>query len=327
LAVAGLVVAATLLAPKKYTTSIAFTPVASPTAGLSMSSLAGLAGQFGVSLPTGDATSSPEFYAYLMRSDAILQRLAETKYTISDDGQPVTGTFIELYEIDKGTPGKTMYEAIHRLRTKRTTIGFESRTGIVSATIKTKWSDLSYQMGVRLLQLVDSFNLQSRQGLASMETQFLTGRLDSARIELRQAENALQAFLLRNRSYESDPMLAFEHGRLQRETAIRQEVYSVLTQSFEQARLAAVHNTPTVSLVTPPTPALRFDRRQTLSKLILGLAAGFLVALAFVIAKESVRNAQAQDPSSYSVLRSLILDAKADLLVLPSARRNKPDQT
>jgi uncharacterized protein involved in exopolysaccharide biosynthesis len=322
LASAALVVAATLLAAKKYTTTVAFTPVASAGAGLSVGSLAGLAGQFGVNLPMSEPSSSPEFYAYLMRSDAILQRLAASQYSVQDGDEKLAGSFIDLYEIDEGTPGKTMFEAIHQLRTKRATIGYESRTGIVSATIKTKWPELSYQMGVRLLQLVDSFNLQSRQGQAALESQFLTGRLDSARIELRAAENSMQAFLLRNRSYESDPVLLFEQGRLQREVMTRQEVFSVLTQSYEQTRLAALHNTPTVSLVTPPAPALRFDRRRTLTKLIAGLVIGFLLALSIALAMEAVARAREGRADAFPLLRDMMREVIADAKrLIPGSRR------
>jgi uncharacterized protein involved in exopolysaccharide biosynthesis len=322
-----MVVAVTLLAPKKYTTTLSFTPVASGPAGLSAGALASLAGQFGVALPTTEPSSSPEFYAYLMRSDGVARDLVESRYTINVEGDSVVGTIIDLYEIDEGTPGKTLFEAMRVLRTKIITISFDSRTSIVSAEIRSKWPDLSLEIASRLLQLVDSFNLQSRQSLAGLESRFLVGRLDTARAELRAAENAQQEFLLRNRSYERDPVLLFEHNRLQRELATRQDVFSVLTQSYEQARLAAVHNTPTVSLVERPRLALRFDRRHTLPKLLAGMFTGFVLALGYILLVDSLARVRLQAPDSYSRFVGLAGDAANDLKSVLSTFRKRGVET
>lgn len=327
LIVAGTVVAITLALPKQYTTAFSFTPVASAGAGLSASSLAGLAGQFGVTLPTSDPSSSPEFYAYLMRSDGILRALAQSKYRVNDGGAEHAGTFIELYEVEESTPGRTMYQTLKILREEALGVSFDARTSLVSAEIKTTWPDLSLQMATRLLQLVDSFNIQSRQSLAALESEFLVDRLDTARAELRAAENSLQSFLSRNRSYESDPVLVFEYGRLQRELSTRQDVFSVLTQSYEQSRLAAVHNTPSVSVVEQPTEALRFDRRRTLPKLIGGLALGFMIALFYVIATDAVRRLREDDPSSLSEIEALAREMRSDaqrILMLRWTKRSPP---
>src|SRR5438876_484305 len=94
---------------------------------------------------------------------------------------------------------------------------------------------------------------------ASQERRFLGERLDTARAELRRAEGALEKFLQRNRSYPNSPTLLFEHDRLQREAGLRQDVYSMLTQAYEQARMQAVRNTPSISLIDHPVPALRYD--------------------------------------------------------------------
>lgn len=323
LIVGGLFVAVTLALPKVYVTSLSFTPIASTGAGLSASSLAGLAGQFGVTLPTSDVSSSPEFYAYLMRSDGILRSLAESKYQISDDGTARSGTFIELYELRKSTPGRTMYETLRVLRERTLKVSFDARTSLVSADVETKWPDLSLQMANRLLQLVDSFNIQSRQSLAGLESQFLVNRIDTAKAELRGAENALQAFLTRNRLYESDPILVFEHGRLQREVSTRQEVFSVLTQSYEQSRLAAVHNTPSVSVVDQPTEALRFKRRRTLTKLLGGMALGFMLALGYMLAVDAMRRVREDDPSSMAEFDALLRATADDAKGFVGARRTR----
>jgi uncharacterized protein involved in exopolysaccharide biosynthesis len=269
-----------LTMPKKYTTVVSFTPVT--TAG-SLGPLAGLAGQFGVNLSTSDPSSSPDFYAALLQTREILQPIAQRQYR-TDVAGPAR-SFIDIYEIGERDSARTLSEAMRVLQRDILTIGFDRQTGIVSLRIRTRWPQLSYEMGQYTVSLLNGFNLQSRQTQASAERRFLAERLDTVRMELRGSENRLQDFLTRNRSYQNDPMLAFEHDRLERDVTLRQEVYNTLTQSFEQARLSSVRNTPSISIVESPKLALRFDRRNTLPKMLAAFAAGVVLALAWVFAR------------------------------------------
>jgi uncharacterized protein involved in exopolysaccharide biosynthesis len=277
---AALLTAIVVLAlPKTYTTVVSFTPVSS--AG-SLGAMAGLAGQFGVNLPTSDPAASPDFYAALLQTREVLQPIVQQPYRLSEDSAP--RTFIQIYDIRDGDSARTLGEAMRVLQRDILTIGFDRQTGIVSLRIRTRWPELSYQIGEHTVSLLNGFNLQSRQTQAGAERVFLAERLDTVRAELRLAENRLQDFLQRNRSYTNDPILSFEHDRLQRDVALRQEVYSTLTQSFEQARLSSVRNTPSISIVESPKLALRFDRRHTLSKMVAASAVGLVIAFAWVFA-------------------------------------------
>lgn len=298
-AVAGLLaIAVVLVLPKSYKTSFSFTPVSPSAGGLPASALAGLAGQFGVTLPVSDPSSSPEFYVHLMRSDDVLRAIIETEYTVLDGKTELKGDFIDLYEIDKGERGKTLEEAIRVVRTRIIQLAFNTRTSIVTVSVETKWPEMSLQMSDRMLAVVDSFNMGGRQSVASRESAFLASRADTARRELSEAEFALQRFLERNRTYESDPKLAFEFSRLQREVGIRQSVHSAILQSFEQARLAAVHNTPTVSLVEHPTRALRFERRRTLPKAIMAAFVVFILVASWLLTERSWVQLRLRQPSA-----------------------------
>src|SRR5258705_10863226 len=59
----ALVIAATLLRPRVYTAGASFIPQA----GQQASGLSGIAAQFGLAVPAGEATQSPDFYANLAR--------------------------------------------------------------------------------------------------------------------------------------------------------------------------------------------------------------------------------------------------------------------
>ena len=312
------VVGITLALPKKYTTSVSFTPVASdmPTGGL-----AGLAGQFGVNLPSSDPSQTPDFYATLLETPDILRQLAETRYSFVDGTDTLRGTFIHLYGLEGGDSGRTLDEALRTLSSKIIAISYDRQTSIVSVDVRTKWAPLSLQMANRLLDLVNDFNLNSRQTQAGQELKFLDQRLDTARTELRAAENRLQAFVTSNRGYATDPTLTFEHDRLQRELNLRQDVYTTLTQAVEQTRLRAVRNTPSISLVEHPALALRADRRNTLPKLVGGLVGGFVLALVWLLGSELLSKGRSETPSNFESLERLWRETVADIRRLTFRRK------
>src|SRR5690606_17276767 len=70
-----LLVATLLLRGRTYTSSASFLPA---TSELSTASVAGLAAQFGFSMPASAAGQSPDFYAELLQSEEILLRAVAT---------------------------------------------------------------------------------------------------------------------------------------------------------------------------------------------------------------------------------------------------------
>lgn len=277
------VVAITLIIPKKYTTNVSFAPAVS---GVDLSQISGLAAQFGLSIPGSDPTQSPLFYADLIQSDPFLQQVAETRYTSVSGGDTISGNIIDLYEIDEKTHGEAVAEAIKLLNDKLVSVQTDRQTGIVSVSVTTKWPAISAEMGKRIVELLNDFNINSRQTQAAAQRQFVEQRADSALRELHASENAMQSFLLRNRAYQSDPSLVTEHDRIERELGLRQTVYTTLMQAYEQARVEAVRNTPSITIIGQPTPALRADRRHVIGKAVLGLFSGLVLVGGFIFIRE-----------------------------------------
>ena len=73
------------------------------------------------------------------------------------------------------------------------------------------------------------------------------------------AERAREDFLRQNRGFGNSPELMSEHDRLQRQVAMRQEVYTSLLRSQEQARIDAVRDTPLLAFID--TPSERQNRK------------------------------------------------------------------
>lgn len=295
----------TLLQRRTYTSAAAITPQDQE---MQASSLTGLAAQFGVSLPIGGGgAQSPAFYVDLIKSRPLLSRLAETSYTVprgGGTGDTLRGNLLDLYEIEADTQPLRLESALERLA-EDVTATEKLESGLVQFTVRSPWPSLSRQMANRIVELINHFNVQTRHSQAAAERRFLGDRVDSARDDLRGAEDRLREFLDANRQYENSPRLVFEHDRLQRRVTLQQQVYTSLVQSYEKARIDEVRNTPVITVVEQPYTPARPDRRYLLAKVVLTLLLGGLIAGLAAFALEGWNRLRASDAESVREFRRL----------------------
>jgi uncharacterized protein involved in exopolysaccharide biosynthesis len=288
----GLALAYTLSRADEFTTQASFRPQGSEA---SASELLALAGQFGINVPgMGGEELSPAFYQELLSSREILQRVADRGYAVEGEG---TLALVDLLEIEEDTQPLRVEEAIERLQEDLISISVGRETGIVTLAVTTEWPDLSQAIAVRLLDELQVFNLETRRSQAAAERTFIEARVDSARVALDAAEDSMQRFLQVNRRIEDSPELAFQRDRLQREISRQQQVYTGLVQSFEQARIAEVRDTPVLTILQAPYLPPGPDDRSLLLALALGVVLGGMggVVLAFVV--EAIRRPAPGDPA------------------------------
>lgn len=256
----------------------------------SFSALAGLASQFGLSGLTPSLTGgqSIPFYEELVKSPQLLARLAETSFAFVPAGQvdTIRGDLYALYAIKGKTQDKRVANMVKRLG-NRILVSSSVRAGVVRISVKAPFPELAKQVNRRVLELVSEFNVQSLQSAATEERQFAEERLSAARESLYDAEQAMQRFLERNRSYQSSPELVFEAARIQRRLELQQQVFVTLSQAYEQARIAEVRNTPVITVIDHP----ELTSRRSRSPFAMGLAAflaGFVGAVGLAIAVERI---------------------------------------
>lgn len=321
---AFLVVTVTLILPRQYTVSASFTSESRQQPQISQ--LSGLASQFGFNLPAVSGGQSPSFYADLITSREVLQAVVSTDYEVEDEELEGTADLVEIFDIEGDTRAERVEQTVELLR-ERMTAGTDVETGVVSFSVTTRWPDLSEAIGHRIVELVNEFNLERRQSQAAAERQFLEGRVEHARRDLLAAEDSLERFLERNRSYQNSPRLRFEHDRLQRRVSLQQQVYSSLVQSYEQAKIEEVRNTPVVTVVTPPERPARPDRRRLVLKAAAGLVAGGLLALLWIAWSEFLGGAAERDPETYRQFRRLVSGTKEELRRIWRRIRGRMDRS
>jgi uncharacterized protein involved in exopolysaccharide biosynthesis len=299
-AVAG--AAAALLSPRKYTASASFMPQLSEGAG--GSGAAALARQYGVNLGNERPGYSPQFYADLLVSRDILRRVVETRYPgsgASDRGR----SLMEIYD------EPIWYEAIDELRSNLS-VSVGKETDVVDVAVSTISPRVSEQVVAQLLELLNEFNLAVRRQKAVEEVRFTLARLGEISDSLNEAETELKTFLDRNRQIQN-AQLVFERERLERQVGMRQEVFTMLSQSLEQQRIEAMRDMPVITIIDRPEGSARKASRGTARNGILGLVLGLFVAATIALLAEHFRRVGAAHPQVKREFRQLARDALGDL--------------
>lgn len=281
----GGVIAVLLVAfrPALYQASASFVPQGTDA---SRSGLASLAGQFGIALPSASQSQSPDFYVRLLGSRVILQRVVRDTLVVTELGGRRL-PFLDLFKVPVGPPLRREEQGVAML-SRLVGASANKLNGVVELSIATRWPSVSLAIARDLIDGLNEFNQKTRQGQASAERQFIEGRLTIAGGDLRAAEDRLEGFLRSNREFASSPQLVFTRDRLQRDIALKQQVFTALTQSYEDARIREVRDTPVITVIEPPEVSAVPGPRRRLLLTLLGAVLGGLVGAGLVFTSELV---------------------------------------
>ena len=318
-----LALVAALMSPLEYTATASFLPHGGDREGLS--GVSGLAQQFGFSIPrSGGAERSPEFYQDLLQSRWILDGM------VRSDAEVVAATGVTAVDLAEhfGIGGETAEE--RNARTRRhlaanvISVSVSRETGIVTVSLRTDEPELSAAIGRRLLDLVSAFDVETRQSQASAEMGFAEERLGQLRVERSTAEDSLEVFLIENRQFARSPQLTFEHDRLQRQVVMRQALVTAMAQTYEQARIDEVRNTPVITMIDQPEPPVFPDARWRLLELIVGLSLGLMAGFGLALIGEFDERAKREKRGAYGEFQQVLKDVKRDLFGLRRSSRPTP---
>lgn len=287
---------------RQYVAAATFIPAAAQNRGIS--GAAALAQQFGVSVGSDRPTLSPQFYSDLLKSRAILRPAVTTKYKVGAK----EANLIELLE--KEREANPAEEAVDELR-GMVSPSVVRGTGVVQLIVSAEHPALAEQIATRLVDLLHAFNLESRQANAREEARFVGGRLKEALAELNAAENRLEEFLDTNRRFGNE--MASRHERLQREVAMRQELYTSLLTSQEQARIDGIRDTPLLTVIDDPAGSAKPQPRGTVGRVILAFIIGLVFSVVLVFIREFLRRGRAANNPDYEEFQGLARAVWADL--------------
>lgn len=297
-----------LLKDREYVSRAVFLPKG---AEESASGLALAASTFGVSLPNRSGDWWPAVYVELLNSRALLEAIATDTLVVAElDGRRTT--MLDLLEIRGGDLPVRKARAVRALR-QVIAATEDKKLGAVKVNASTPWPSVSLALAQRLVKGVHDFNITTRQALAAAERTFVDEQANEAERSLRRAEDELESFQVRNRVIES-PVLLLQRERLQREVSLRMQMYSSLLQSREQARLREVRNTPVITMLEEPLMPAIPESRGALLRGILGVLAGTLLGMLYVLGIRQAASASRAEGSGWPELMAELREATPRLL-------------
>lgn len=313
LTVAVLVVGWELLQPRTYTSNVSFTPA--QTGDGRLSQVSGLAAQLGVQVPGGGGNRSPQFYADLLTTNEVLRMVVKADYSLPEGAVTEAGTargsLIDIYGIQEPDSLRARAIAIESLRSS-IIVRSDLETSLIRLSVRTSRPRFSQLLADRLLEAVHQFNVERRSSQAAEERAFLERRLEAARTDLHAAEDSLQNFLERNRSFQGSPQLRFEHDRLQRRVQMQQQIYSSLQESLEQAKIEEVRTTPVVTVVQSPTRPSIPDPRHLVLKTVLALLFGGVLAVIWALARDAFQRGDWEETKHLTEFRRQLRDIRRE---------------
>jgi uncharacterized protein involved in exopolysaccharide biosynthesis len=281
--------------------------------------LAGIASQLGMG-SAGEPSESPNFYVKLMESEELRRRLLSSRFKDPRGKSPRdSATLLQILRIRSDDSVRRMEIGMKRML-KSMAVIFDLKTNLVDLTVSSRWPDLAAAIANRTIELVDAFNHEQRVSRARSKRIFVQNRLDSARVELQQAEERQRVFYDQNRQWRSSPQLMFEEGRIRRNTDIATDLFLALQRQFEAARLDEFNDAAVITVVDPAVPPHKAEWPRYWIALATALAVGGILGLLAAGSAAILDDWRRRNPGTASALH----DSVATLPFPLGDRRRRP---
>src|SRR2546430_6516873 len=176
LAIALVVAAISLVIPATFTATTTFVPEVRSQSRLP-SGLAGLAGQFGVSLGI-EGTETPMFYADIVKSRELSERILLGHYQDprSTTGSSDSSTLLRLLRVKGRDAADSLHNGV-KLLNRLVSVRADKQTSIVRLSVDAPYPTLAAEVANRHVVYLDAFNTKTRQSQARERRKIIEQRL------------------------------------------------------------------------------------------------------------------------------------------------------
>lgn len=238
-----------LFLPNYYKSEARILPV-SPSGGTNLGQLASAAAAFGLNIPGQDGADAN--YIDVVKSRWVCEQLLDRTFQFK--ARPwLLGS--------QATYNQTLYDYLgvkNRDRAIREVGSVLSatrdlKTKLLVISAETRSAELSQQIVVQSVKLLESFVQTKGRTRGSAKAAFAEARLHEAREEMTQVEDQFRKFLEGNRNYQSsaDPSVRIQGARIEAELNLRRQLVSTLTVNREQALLEERNDMPILNILDP----------------------------------------------------------------------------
>jgi len=259
--------AVVLIPPRRYTASVVLAAVPNARTSALTGGITAILG----SAQLGGVQSTPYFIAKLLLLRSVIMQVAGERVADARGG-----TVIERVLGERGASIKpTRVEPAMR---DILAADVDKQTGLISVRVTHKDSAVARQIATRLVETASQTFVRVSRAQATSQRAAQGERVDSARHQLRQAEERVLSFLSANRAFTQYSPASISRQQLERDVSNAQTVYSQARSDYDAAVARELEETPAVVVVDPIPSRLLPDPLHVPLALVLASALAIFVA-------------------------------------------------
>lgn len=250
--------------------------------GGSMSQVAGLASQFGISMSSAQ-TEQKWAYPEIIKSRTLARSLLSRKFNTNEFGPGKRLQYILTHNKDNPNIDIRIQdiEAVD-IFLSMINISEDQKTGIITLRLNAKEPHLAAEINQALIEELDLHQQRYNKAKTRDTKHFIEERITDIEKELIKSEENLKVFNDRNRRIENSPALQLEQQRLGREVTVLTGVFTTLKQQLETTKIEEVKDSDYVIIFDPPEVPLEKSKPNRKNIVLiagfLGLGFGILIA-------------------------------------------------
>lgn len=272
----------------------------------SISQAAGIAAQFGISLPTGQSEIK-WVYTEIIKSRTLARNTIKRKFDTKEFGNQKTLLQILTYGNNEKHFGEDTLEiqAVDAFLSM-ITVSEDIKSGIFTLKVEAFEPGLAASINNTIIEELDSHQRKYNKSRTSEARQFIEERILNTERELQSAEEKLKVFRDRNRRIENSPALLLEQQRLNREVAVLTGVFTTLKQQLETTKIEEVKESDYVLVVDKPEIPLKKSKpNKKMSVILAGIfGIGLGIFLGFVV--QILKNLDSKELNKISKVKSTL---------------------
>lgn len=268
---------------------------------------AGLAAQFGISLPTTESEQKWVF-SEVLNSRKLARSVLRRNFKTDTFGKEETlfSIFSKYYEIQ--LDGNNAETIIVQLLQNMINIREDKLTSVLTLSVDAFEPKLSSKINEVFLEELDLQQKIFNKNKTNRTKIFIKDRILDSEKELNAAEENLRDFMDRNRGIERSPALQLEKQRLNREVSILAGVLISLKQQLETVKIQEVKESDYVLIVDPPVPPLSKSKPNKKFIVVIAVFTGILIGVFYAFIDEYFQNISKQKKQEYVKARAIFWD-------------------
>ena len=262
-----------------YTSSATIIPAGGES---SMGKMAGMAAQFGISVPGGGG-GQKMVYPEIIKSRTLAKKMLQKRFDTNEFGKDQPLLRLLTYKNEEPTVGEdTLIINGMAAFIGLVNVSEDIKSSIVTVSVDASEPKLAAEIATALIDELDLHQKQFNTKQAAKKRIFIEARIKDVNVDLVRAEESLKDFRTHNRKYVDSPSLLLEFERLLREVEVQKQLYITLKREFEMAQIEEVEESDILHILdSPEIPLSRSKPKRSLMVILggsLGLGMGTVLA-------------------------------------------------